>query len=204
MVYAYIRVSTDKQTVENQRHEILRFAHSHGWRRVVWVEETISGTKAVSVRKLGSLLSSLKAGDVLLSSELSRLGRSVFMILGVLQSCLERRIEVYTVRDNFHLGNDVTSKVLAFAFGLSAEIERDLISQRTKEALAVRRRAGLPLGRPYKLESVKSAVAAYLLDHSVKDTAVRFGVVRSTVYYWLRHCGVSRVEARTKKSLGGD
>jgi len=148
MNYGYIRVSTDKQTVENQRFEINRFCEHEKIVIEQWIEETISGTKEPEKRKLGKVLAKLKAGDILICSELSRLGRSLLMIMDILNQCLKREVQVWTIKDNYRLGMDISSKVLAFAFGLSAEIERNLISQRTKEALARRRAEGVVLGRP--------------------------------------------------------
>lgn len=136
MNYGYIRVSTGKQTVENQRFEILRFAQQHGLSIDGWMEETISGTKNYDKRKLGQLLKDVEAGDLIVCAELSRLGRSLFMIMEILSVCMSKECRVWTIKDGYRLGDDIQSKVLAFAFGLSAEIERDLISQRTKEALA--------------------------------------------------------------------
>lgn len=148
MNYGYIRVSTDKQTVENQRFEINRFCEHEKIVIEQWIEETISGTKEPEKRKLGKVLAKLKTGDILICSELSRLGRSLLMIMDILNQCLKREVQVWTIKDNYRLGMDISSKVLAFAFGLSAEIERNLISQRTKEALARRRAEGVILGRP--------------------------------------------------------
>jgi DNA invertase Pin-like site-specific DNA recombinase len=148
MIYGYIRVSTDKQTVENQRFEINRFCEEKTMVVDKWIEETISGTKTVQERKLGKLLSKMKKDDVLICSELSRLGRNLLMIMGILNECMNRNIQVWTIKDNYRLGSDISSKVLAFAFGLSAEIERNLISQRTKEALARKKAEGVVLGRP--------------------------------------------------------
>ncbi len=148
MVYGYIRVSTDKQTVENQRFEVLRFCHERGLQIDRWIEETISGTIPWEHRALGKLIRRAHANDLLICAELSRLGRSLFMILEVLNHCLRKNIHVWTIKDGYRLGEDISSKVLAFAFGLSAEIERNLISQRTREALARRKAEGLPLGRP--------------------------------------------------------
>ena len=113
-----------------------------------WIEETISGTKKIDQRKLGKLLNKLKKDDILICAELSRLGRNMFMIMSILNYCMEKEIKVWTIKDNYRLGDDLTSKVLAFAFGLSAEIERNLISQRTKEALVKKRAEGIVLGRP--------------------------------------------------------
>lgn len=148
MIYGYIRVSTDKQTVENQRFEINNFCKKQNIAVEQWIEETISGTKEVEKRQLGRLLKKLQKGDILICSELSRLGRSLFMIMDVLSACMKKEIKLWTIKDNFRLGSDISSKVLAFAFGLSAEIERNLISQRTKEALARAKAEGKVLGRP--------------------------------------------------------
>jgi DNA invertase Pin-like site-specific DNA recombinase len=148
MIYGYIRVSTGKQTVENQRFEIDRFCKKNNISIGRWVEETISGTKEVGDRALGGLLKRLKKDDILICSELSRLGRSLFMIMDVLNQCMKREIQLWTIKDNYRLGADISSKVLAFAFGLSAEIERNLISQRTKEALARASAEGVHIGRP--------------------------------------------------------
>ena len=156
MIYGYIRVSTDRQTVENQRFEINQFCEKQGIVVNKWIEETISGTKEVEERKLGKLLKKMKKNDVLICSELSRLGRNLLMIMGVLNECMNRDIQVWTIKDNYRLGSDINSKVLAFAFGLSAEIERNLISQRTKEALARKKAEGVVLGRPKGSKSTKT------------------------------------------------
>lgn len=148
MIYGYIRVSSDKQTVENQRFEIKKFCKKNYYNVDGWIEETISGTKAYNKRALGKLLAKVKEGDLIICSELSRLGRNLFMIMEILNICLAKNCKVWTIKDNYRLGDDVQSKVLAFAFGLSAEIERNLISQRTKEALARKRAEGVILGRP--------------------------------------------------------
>lgn len=148
MFYGYIRVSTDKQTVENQRFEIIRFCAKQNINIDRWFEESISGTKEPNKRKLGQMLRRMKKGDVLVCTELSRLGRSLMMIMSILNDCMKNEIQVWTIKDNYRLGSDLSSKVLAFAFGLSAEIERNLISQRTKEALARKKAEGVRLGRP--------------------------------------------------------
>lgn len=148
MNYGYIRVSTDKQTVENQRFEISRFCEQSGLTVDGWIEETVSGAKDPGKRKLGELLSGVEEGDLILCAELSRLGRSLFMIMEILSECMKKGVRVWTIKDNYRLGEDIQSKVLAFAFGLSAEIERDLISRRTKEAMDRLRAEGRPLGRP--------------------------------------------------------
>ena len=148
MIYGYIRVSTDRQTVENQRFEIRRFCHNHNLQVDKWISETSSGAREVNKRLLGKLLKGVKKDDLIICSEISRLGRSLFMIMSILNHCMEIGAKVWTVKDNYRLGDDITSKVLAFAFGISAEIERKLISQRTKEALARKKSEGVRLGRP--------------------------------------------------------
>lgn len=148
MIYGYIRVSSDKQTVENQRFEISNFCMKESLTVDGWIEETISGTKSYDKRKLGNLLKHIKKDDLVICSELSRLGRSLFMIMDILNICMNKEAKVWTIKDNYRLGEDIQSKVLAFAFGLSAEIERNLISQRTKEALARKKSEGVILGRP--------------------------------------------------------
>lgn len=148
MIYGYIRVSSDKQTVENQRFEIKKFCERHDLQIDDWIEETISGTRAYTKRQLGRLLKRVGRDDIIICSELSRLGRNLFMIMEILNICMTKECRVWTIKDNYRLGDDIQSKVLAFAFGLSAEIERNLISQRTKEALARKKAEGVKLGHP--------------------------------------------------------
>jgi DNA invertase Pin-like site-specific DNA recombinase len=189
MVYGYIRVSTDRQTVENQRYEINRFCEKNVMIVGKWVEETISGTKSIDERELGRLLKTMKRDDILVCSELSRLGRNLLMIMGVLNECMNRNIQVWTIKDNYRLGNDINCKVLAFAFGLSAEIERNLISQRTREALARKKAEGVKLGRPKGSKSKvkkltgREAEIKDLLDKKVPKSVIAriLGVHRLTV-----------------------
>lgn len=148
MIYGYIRVSSDKQTVENQRFEINNFCERNKLVIDGWIEETISGTKSYNKRELGKLLKRVQKDDLIICAELSRLGRNLFMIMEILNICMTKECRVWTIKDNYRLGEDIQSKVLAFAFGLSAEIERNLISQRTKEALARKKAEGITLGRP--------------------------------------------------------
>lgn len=148
MIYGYIRVSSDVQTLENQRFEILRFCRAKNLKIHSWIEETCSGTKHYSERTLGTLLKRIRHGDLIICSELSRLGRNLFMIMDILHFCIDRECDIWTIKDNYRLGNDIQSKILAFALGLSAEIERNLISLRTKEALSRKKFNGTILGRP--------------------------------------------------------
>ena len=189
MVYGYIRVSTDRQTVENQRFEINQFCDENILVVNKWIEETISGTKTVGERKLGKLLKKMKRDDILICSELSRLGRNLLMIMGILNECMDRGVQVWTIKDNYRLGTDINSKVLAFAFGLSAEIERQLTSQRTREALARKRAEGIVLSRPkgtknkIKKLSGKERKIKHMLNKKLPISTIAqiLGVHRSTV-----------------------
>ena len=127
--------------------EICNFCKKENLEIDGWIEETISGTKNYDKRKLGELLNRVQKDDLIICAELSRLGRNLFMIMEILHICMNKECKVWTIKDNYRLGDDIQSKVLAFAFGLSAEIERNLISQRTKEALAMRKALGVKLGR---------------------------------------------------------
>ena len=158
MIYGYIRVSTDKQTLENQVFEINNFCKQQNLKIDGWISETISGTKNYDKRRLGKLLRKIKKDDLIICVELSRLGRNLFMIMEILNICMTKECQVWTIKDGYRLGDDIQAKVLAFAFGLSAEIERTLLSQRTKEALERLKAEGKHLGRPYgsfKQESYK-------------------------------------------------
>jgi DNA invertase Pin-like site-specific DNA recombinase len=195
MIYGYIRVSTDKQTVENQRYEILKFCRRGKIKIHEWVEETISGTIDINDRELGILLNRLKKNDILICSELSRLGRSLFMIMDILNRCMKKEINVWTIKDNYRLGTDISSKVLAFAFGLSAEIERNLISQRTKEALARAASEGKHIGRPkgsknkkLKLSGKEKEIKRFLKNGISKAKIAKIlGVHRFTLYRFCRN-----------------
>ena len=194
MIYGYVRVSSDKQTVENQRFEIVQFAKANKISIDGWIEETISGTMQYDKRELRKLLGKVNKGDMILCSELSRLGRSLFMIMEILNQCMQRECIVWTIKDGYRLGDDIQSKVLAFAFGLSAEIERNLISQRTREALARKKAEGIVLGRPKGRKSKKvklsgkEAVIEELLKQGVSRVQIAkiYKVNRNTVSKFIK------------------
>ena len=197
MNYGYVRVSTDAQTTRNQSFEIKNFCKDHGLAINGWIQETISGTKAYDKRALGKLLRRVKKGDLIICTEISRLGRNLYMIMEILNLCMHKECRLYTVKEGYRLGEDIQSKVLAFAFGLSAEIERNLISQRTKEALARKRSEGKQLGRPQgsgnqegKLDQNRDFVYALLEEGvSKKEIAYCFEVSPKTLYNWFRKEG---------------
>lgn len=193
-VYAYLRVSTGKQDGANQRQGIDDFAGKRGLVIDEYIDdEGKSGTLEPEKRELGNLLQKLKPGDILIAGEISRLGRSLFMVMRILEFCMNNGIKVYTVKDGYELGDSITSKVLAFAFGLSAEIEREMISRRTKEALAKKKAEGVWIGRKpgycpafAKLDKHKDWIFSSIENCVQKrEIARQLGVSRSTFYKWL-------------------
>lgn len=209
MIYGYIRVSSDKQTVENQRFEIDNFCDREQLNIDGWIEETISGTKAYATRELGRLLKKVQKDDLIICAELSRLGRNLFMKMEILNICMTKECKVWTIKDNYRLGEDIQSKVLAFAFGLSAEIERNLISQRTMEALARLKADGKHIGREKGVRNVqlnkvcvkKHNIILSLLDRntSILEIAKKIKVARGTLYRYLAYTDIRQP---TKSSNG--
>lgn len=192
-VIGYIRVSTLDQDTEKNEADILRFAHTNDFGHVDFVSEKVSGTKSWKNRKLKDVVDSMSSGDVLIVPELSRLGRSLVEVLEVLNILREKDVAVHSVKENFKLnGNDMQSKVMRTMLGLFAEIERDLISARTKEGLASAKAKGRILGRPKgpgksKLDQYKPEIIALLKNGSKKVfIAKRYKVTPATVTNWVK------------------
>ncbi len=189
MIYGYLRVSTAGQTVENQRFEIESFCRSRGWRVRRWVAETVCGAAKVEERELGRALAKMRRGDVLIATELSRLGRNLMQVMSLLNACFERGVRVLAVKENYELGDNLGSKILAFAFSLCAELERQLISQRTTEALARLKAEGKKLGRPPGRKNRKTKLSgreAFIAEQlsagvSKMSLSRRLGVHRHTL-----------------------
>ena len=194
MIYGYIRVSTGKQTYENQRFEIEKFARANDIKIDKWISETISGATDFRLRKLSRMIKKIQHDDLIITTELSRLGRNLLQLMGILHMLADSGARLWTVRDEFRLGDDVASKVLAFAFGLSAEIERKMISERTREALAARRAAGVHIGRPRgrrnshtKLSGREGRIQSLLATgHSNSAAAKKLRVHRATLARFIR------------------
>lgn len=194
MVYAYIRVSTAEQSGSSQRFEILNWTKKNNVCVDKWVEESVSGTIPFEKRKLGRLIRKMKPDDLLICTEISRLGRSVLMIMSILNECATSNIHLHTIKDNFDLSGDLNSKIIAFAFALAAEIERNLISQRTKEALADKKAAGIVLGRPKGSSKKRKTVLneIYIINSMIADgtsltnIAKRYGIHRNTLSNYLK------------------
>lgn len=198
MIYGYIRTSTEKQNNENQHFEIENFATANNIHIDKWIEETISSKKPLEERKLGKLLKKLKPDDILITSEISRLGRNLLQIMSILHHCMNIGCQVWTIKDNYRLGSDIQSKVLAFAFGLSSEIERDLISQRTKQCLARLKSENRPIGRPKGRKnkitklSGKEELIKKLLSQNIKKVKIAkmLNVDYTTLYKYLKEKAV--------------
>lgn len=195
MIYGYCRISTDHQELQNQKHELQIFADRQNLQIDKWVEEVISSRKPLNERKLGRLLKRLKKGDVLIASELSRLGRNLLEVMGILQQCLEKDCQIWTLKENYRLGADIQSKVLAFAFSLASEIERQLISDRTKNSLQRLKDEGKHLGRPfgfsYQKLTEKHDKIVKLLEKGVSkaEIARMMGCTWKTLHKYIKkHC----------------
>lgn len=194
MIYGYCRVSTTHQNEENQRFALEQFVKNNNMSIDVWVEEKVSSSKKLKDRKLGALLNKLDTGDILITTEISRLGRSLLEVMGILQTCLERDCQIWTLKENFRLGTDIQSKVLAFAFGLSAELSKSLLQERVRESLARLKANGKKLGRPVgsqskRLKLSKNRKRINMLIHqgvSKNQIARIMHVNKSTLYNFLR------------------
>ena len=197
MVYAYIRVSTADQSGSSQEYEIRHWAEKQCLKVDRWESESVSGTVEPSRRRLGRLVRRMKPDDLLVCTEISRLGRNMLMIMSILNDCSAKNIRIHTIKDNFDLNNNINSKIIAFAFALAAEIERNLISQRTKEALADRKAAGVKLGRPVgsfkqrdevlrELPEIRERMAA---GETFSSIARNYGIHRNTLSNYLKSAG---------------
>lgn len=201
MIYGYLRVSSDKQDVESQKQGVVAFAKEHGWEIEEYItDEGVSGGKDPDKRNLGPLLKKVKKDDIIVCSEVSRLGRDLYMVMDILHFCMECGCAIYTVKDRFVLGDDIQSKVLAFAFGLAAEIERQMIRQRTREGIMRRVYLGVLVGRPLGVNAEESIaikeedkelfITQYKYGVPVRRLAQNFGVNRNTVDRWLHRLGL--------------
>lgn len=187
--YAYIRVSTLLQSKSSQEYEIRKYCRKHTVQIDRWVVESVSGTVVAEKRALGHIMAEMRRGDLLVCTELSRLGRSMLMIMGILNHCALKGISIHTIKDGFDLNDSINSKIIAFAFALAAEIERSLISQRTREALAAKKMAGVRLGRPPGNSRQKEVIIRNLEGicdgiregRSITEMAAKLGVHRNTL-----------------------
>ncbi len=188
MIIGYLRVSTSKQHLANQQDEIRRFAESRNLSVDTWVTEVVSGRKQEKERRLGALLRRMKRGDTLIVTEISRLSRTLTDIMAIMGKCLRKGILLYTTKEKYSFDDSINSKVLCFAFGLVAEIERNLISMRTREALALRRANGMVLGRRHGsytklnilIEHRQTIIEMLNADRPISEICRRFALSRDT------------------------
>jgi DNA invertase Pin-like site-specific DNA recombinase len=189
--FAYLRVSTNDQNLAKNKKDILLLAHSKNLSRVQFVEEIVSGKVNWRERKLGSIISDAKDGDSLIVSELSRLGRSMLECMEILSLASQKGLQIFAVKGNWHLDGTIQSKIIAMAFSMAAEIERDLISQRTTEALQAKKAAGIKLGRPKgpgrsKLDRYRPEIEALLNNGATQAfIAERYQTSRVNMHKWL-------------------
>lgn len=206
MIYGYLRVSSDEQDVNSQKQGVVSFADARNWKIDEFIsDEGVSGGKDPDKRKLGPLLKKLQKDDIVIASEISRLGRDLYMVMDILHLCMQIGCKIYTVKDNFTLDDNVQSKVLAFAFGLAAEIERQMIRQRTKEGLRLRMKQGILLGRPLGAQTNESklSLTPYKNDiikalewgASVRAIARKLQVDRNTIHRNLMRWNITCNEA---------
>jgi len=191
--YAYLRVSTDQQDLDNQRHGILEYANQQGITNLNFVEDTASGKKNWKERKSGELLmNTMQTGDTVIFAEVSRMARSTLQVLEMLEYATEHELDVYIAKQNMRFDGSLNAKITATVLGLAAEIEREFISTRTKEALAKRKAEGVKLGRPkgkasrVKLDEHEKDIRRYLeLGISKRAIAKLVDCSPSTLYAWL-------------------
>jgi DNA invertase Pin-like site-specific DNA recombinase len=190
--FAYLRVSKVDQDLEKNKVDILKLANDLHLGHVRFIEEKISGKVTWRKRQIAVILEQAEAGDTIIVSELSRLGRSMLECMEILSLAMHKGIRIYAVKGNWQLNNSIQSKIVAMAFAMAAEIERDLISQRTTEALAARKQQGMSLGRPKgvgksKLDAYQGEITALLKNGATKTWIARkYGTTRRNLSHWMK------------------
>ena len=192
-IFAYLRVSTDAQDVENQKHGIKQYAVEKGFENIDYVSDSVSTKIDWRERKLGDMVKNAIAGDVLIFSEISRMARSTLQVLEIMRDCADKKIEVHIVKTKMIIDDSIQSKAMVLVYGLVAEMEKSFISIRTKEALARKKAEGVVLGRPKgrpkqsKLDKEKDKIADLRKAKiGVSDIARLVGASRATVHSWLK------------------
>ena len=197
---AYLRVSTADQDLEKNKADILFFANHHNLGQVTFVEEVISGRKPWRERHIANILEQLQAGDVMIVAELSRLGRSMLECMEILALATQKRIRVYSVKGDWQLDDSIQSKIIALVFSMAAEIERDLISKRTTEALRFKKAQGITLGRPKgigksKLDVFRPEIEGLLANGATqKFIARRYHTTEANLHHWLKRHGLKKAK----------
>jgi DNA invertase Pin-like site-specific DNA recombinase len=206
-IFAYLRVSTNEQDTENQKFGIQEYAQKKGFKDIKFIADSVSGKVWWNERKLGDIVKNAKKGDVIIFAEISRIARNTLQVLEVIKECSTKEVELHIVKSNMIIDNSIQSKTLVVIYGLVAEMERDFISSRTKEALAKRKAEGMILGRPkgsenkiLKLDEHKERVMNLVQNKvSITDISKIIEVSRATLYEWLRRNGVGIKKQKIKK-----
>ncbi len=201
MIYAYVRVSSEKQTWENQSFAIQEYAAENNITIDKWIEETISTRKSLSKRTLGNLLQTVQAGDIIIVTEISRLGRNLYELANILQDAIDKNVEVISIKQNYHFKNDIQSKIMAYTFGIASEIEREMISTRTKMCLEKLKQQNVKLGRPIgsknkklKLDKSSEKIIKYLSQGiSQAKIAKMLDVDATTMCRFLKQTGLKKL-----------
>ena len=198
--YAYLRVSSDSQDVANQKHGIYEYCNRVGIVNLCFIEDVVTGKKKWHERKLGELIDGMESGDKLIFAEVSRIARSTLQVLEVLEVCMAKGIDVYIAKQNMQLDGSMQAKITATVLGLAAEIEREFISMRTKEALAARKKAGVALGRPtgaaekLKLDPKRDQIEKYLgMGLGIRPTAKLIDEAPSTLRDYIKCRGLRAI-----------
>lgn len=191
--FAYLRVSTSEQDTANQKLSVLAYCDRHGFAPVEYTEDTSSGKKSWRERPIGEILDRAKDGDHIVTAEISRLGRSTLQVLEILELAAQKKISIHIAKNNMCIDGSMESTITATILGLAAQIERELISARTKEALAQKKREGLKLGRPkgkakiLKLDVHKELIQAYLAKGVSKASIAKIiECSPATLYAWIK------------------
>lgn len=188
---AYLRVSTVDQDLDKNKSDILHLANDKNLGKVTFVEEKAPGTISWHKRKIAEVINDLREGDSLIVSELSRLGRSMLECMEILSICSQKGVRIFAIKGNWNLDDGIQSKIIAMAFAMASEIERDLIVKRTTEALRARKAAGLPMGRPRgigksKLDPFRLEIEGLLKNGSTKSfIAKRYNTTPGNLHKWL-------------------
>jgi DNA invertase Pin-like site-specific DNA recombinase len=190
-VVGYLRVSTANQDLNKNKADILKYANDHKLGNVDFIEEVVSGKVSWKERKIKEVIDSLVKDDWLIVAELSRLGRSMLEIMEIISEAKRKEINIYAIKNNWTLNGSIESKILLMVFSMASEIERDLISARTTEALRVRKALGVKLGRPKgpgksKLDVHKDEIVALLRDGVPKKrVAKKYSTSIVNLYNWI-------------------
>lgn len=191
--FAYLRVSTDRQDVKNQKLGVLDYCNAQNINPLKFIEDTMSGTTAWREREIGNLIETGKTGDIIIVAEVSRLGRSILQVLEILEIAAQKGISVHIAKNRMIMDGSMQSTITATILGLVAQLEREFISSRTKEALQKRKNDGLTLGRPkgesdtLKLDAFRTEITGYLKKGINKRAIAKLiECSPATLYQWMK------------------